>query len=200
MNITSDLHLGFPIRWAEGVDPKTQQPAPVPTVWAYHTPIDARIFEANYRVIAAAQLEIADKGIVGQRIATYALRDAARQDALDHGQDPALPSPLLADIKRLTLVLAPGPTGYDLLPIDAALARGVIDQDDWTEAESALVFFTCAYTMVPRMARERVANAYASVMRGSITSLPPMEYAASLPTSTSAETSAPPPEPSSVPS
>ena len=49
--------------------------------------------------------------------------------------DPALP--LLAELKRLTLVLAPGVGGYEYLPVDIALQKQVINAEDWTEAEKA---------------------------------------------------------------
>ena len=190
MVINAALNLVFPIRWSDKQDANGY---PIPLVTAYHTPISREVFEANYRVIAATQVELSGKGPIGQRIAALALNSAARQDAFDQGLTPEqIPasSPILAEIKRLTLVLAPLETGYELLPIDPAIARGVIDADDWREAEASLVFFTCALSMVPRMAKERVAQAYASVLRGSTTSLLPSEFIASLPTSTAVETSA----------
>ena len=197
MKIDAALNLGFPIRWSEKVD---AQGALIPLVWAYHTPIGREVFEANYRAIAATQLEIAGKGSIGQRIATLALKEACKNDALEHGLEPPANPALLGEIRRLTIVLAPtDAAGYELLPIDQAIARGVIDAEDWSEAESALVFFTCALSLVRRISREPIARTYALVLRGSITSLPPLEFVASLPTSTPAETSEATP-PSSVPS
>ena len=187
MTINAALNLVFPIRWgADGA----------PLMWAYHTPISREVFEANYRVIAAAKAALFGKGVgyaveVGPRIAALALADAARQDALETGTDTDA-NPLLAELKRLTTVLAPGPNGFELLPAELALGRKAIDEDDWAEAESAVVFFTCGYAMAMRASRDKTGSALALALKGSMTSLPPMEYAASSLTSTKAETSEPP--------
>jgi hypothetical protein len=196
MPINAALNLAIPIRWSDKRDDKGNA---VPLVWAYHTPISREIFEANYRVIAATQVELSGKGRIGLRIASLALKDAARLDALEYGLDENAPPALLGELKRLTTVLAPSAAGYDRVPVDAAIANNVIDAEDWLEAESSLVFFTCAYAVAPRSIRDGVGKALASVLKGSTTSLLPTEFAASLPTSTPAETSEAIP-PSSVPS
>jgi len=198
--IGADLKLVFPIRWAD-----TARGSIEPLIWAYHTPISRDVFELNYRAISAANLTIFSKGVgfaaeSGPIIATLALRDAARGDALESLEsagDPA--TPLLGEIKRLTMVLAPSPQGYDIVPVDIALSRGTIDAEDWKEAESSIVFFTCGLWMVRRERREMKRSALASVLQGSITSLPPTEFVASLATSTKVETFADP-TPSLVPS
>jgi hypothetical protein len=202
MQINAALNLAFPIR---------SDDAGNPTIWAYHTPINRVVFEASYRLIAATKAALFSKGIgyaadAGPRIAALALMDAARQDAIERGDVSADNVPnvtgalaLLADIKRLTMVLAPGPQGFDLLPVDAAVSRGVIDDDDWREVEAAIVFFTCGYAMAAKAKRQQTADAVASILMGSITSLQPMEFAASLRTSTPVVSSEPAPQ-SSVPS
>lgn len=210
MDITADLKLTFPIRWAEL--PMQREPGESdaewkvregrttlePVVWAYHTPIGRAIFEANYRALSAANMTIFSKGTgfaaeSGPIIATLALRDAARADALEAGLgisgDPA--TPLLAEIKRLTLVLAPSANGYEPVPVDVAIGRGAIDAEDWAGAESAIVFFTCGSWLVRREYRDLKRSALAAVLRGSITSSPVTAFAASLPTSTKLATSAP---------
>ena len=181
MQISPTLNLVIPIRTDEAGNP---------TVYAYHTPISREVFEANYRIIAATQVALSGKGAIGIRIATLALKDAAAQDALAQGQAPPTTVPLLADIYRLTHVLAPTPGGYAPMPVNSAIAGGFIDAEEWSEAESACVFFTCALALVPKAARQTLAQSLASVMRGSITSSTPTAYAAGLATSTPAATSA----------
>lgn len=194
MQITPSLNLVLPLRFgAEGEA----------VILGYHTPIDAVVFQANYRVIAAAKHAIFSKGLAfasesGPRIAALALRDAAKHDAEELGvQDTS--TALLGELKRLTLVLAPTAGGYEQIPVDIAISRGVIDAEDWAEGESALVFFTCVYAMARKAARESAGKAAASVLGGLTTSSMPMEFAASLPTLTQEKTSAPAPT-SSVPS
>jgi hypothetical protein len=202
--INTALNLAFPVRWAERIIEKDGKPDTVvePLVWAYHTPISREIFDANYRIISAANMEIFSKGVAfaaesGPIIAALALRDASRQRALelgiiDENTDPG--TALMLELKRLTMILAPGATGFEYLPVDIALQKKVIDADDWREAESSVAFFTCGLWMARRTIREVRREALALVLRGLITSLQPMEFVASLRTLNPAETSEPTPQ------
>ena len=179
MQVNAALNLVFPIRTDSDGNP---------IVYAYHTPISREVFEANYRVIADTQVLISGKGRIGISIATLALKDAAAQYAREQGLD-FQSVPLLADVRRLTQVLAPGSNGYAPMPVDVALQTQVIDADEWAEAESAIVFFSCAFSLVPKNAREGLANALASVMKGSITSSTPSAFSSSLQLATTNVTS-----------
>ncbi|SAK53582.1 hypothetical protein AWB78_01340 [Caballeronia calidae] len=171
-------------------------------VWAYHNPIAREVFEANYRVLAATKAALSGRGAAyamdaGPRIAALTLRDEGLRDAEARGRfdangntiDEAVPA-LLAEIKRLTNVMVPGSGGWDFMPVETAIAAGKIDAEDWSEAESAIVFFTSHWSMAKKAERARVARSVASVLRASITSSSPMEFAASLPSSTTETTSA----------
>jgi hypothetical protein len=164
---------------------------------AYHTPISREVFEANYRILSAAKASISQKGVVylmdaGPRIAALALKEEGRKDAQERGQqDDGGAASLLAELRRLTMILAPGKDGWCMLPVDAALAQNLIDAEEWGEAESAIVFFTFHYALARKAERSKAATGTALILRGSITSSTATEYAASLPTSTQAETSAP---------
>ncbi len=171
MIINSSLNLVFPIRSQNNT----------PLIWAYHTPISTEVFQANYRIIAATKAAIFGKGIAyaadaGPRIASLTLRDAGRADAAEWGIEDSAPA-LLAEIKRLTHVLAPGKDGFDVLPIDPAIARKVIDEEEADEAISAVVFFTSAFSMATRSNREAVGRASALVLAGSTTPLDPSAWA-----------------------
>lgn len=171
---------------------------------AYHTPISRAVYEANYTIINATKATLAAHGVQyqvrsGPLIAGLTLRDVGRHEAEDRGSldqdgnvvDAKTPA-FLAELKRLTMVLCPGPSGWDLLPVDAALAQGKVDADDWSEVESAIVFFTAHALTCRKADRMIVATATAKVLDGSITSLEPMAYGASLQTSTKAESTQPP--------
>lgn len=186
MQINNALNFVLPLRQSDDGEP---------LVWAYHTPITTEVFQANYRIIAETNARIWGKGLkyaatAGARIAALTLRDVSKADAeefdtADHG--PAL----LGEIKRLTIVLAPaeGGVGFQPYPVDLAIQRKIIDADDWSEVESAIVFFTVGYAMSKRAARTQFCELISSRIGGSTTSLPPMEFAASLLISTQAETS-----------
>lgn len=165
-------------------------------VQVFHTPISRDVFEANYRILAATKSVLGSKGIYyqmdsGPRIASLTLKDEGQKDAAARGDFDGIGNPndggalaLLAEIKRLTMILAPTKNGWDMIPVDAAIAAKVIDAEEWQEVESAIVFFTCHYAMSKRQDRARIAQATASLLKGAITSLPAMEYLGSLRTST----------------
>lgn len=192
--INAALNLAFPVRAGENGEP---------LIWAYHTPISTEVFTANHRIIAATNASMWGKGLkyaatAGVRIANLTLLDISKADAEEWGVADSGPS-FLAELKRLTFILAPGPNGFDMVQVDAALQRNIIDAEDWSEAEAEIVFFTSGYAMAKKAGRRTFCELVASVIGGSITSLPPLEFLASLPTSTTAETS-PEAAPSSVPS
>jgi len=185
VQITSNLNLTFPVRWSDTGEP---------TVYAYHIPISRAVFEANYRLIGGtlAMLQSRSVGTNVVDVATLALKDIGRRDAAEWGLAPGLSVedggaavPLLAEIKRLTSIIAPTDAGYQPIDVDRALANKVIDAEDWAEAESALVFFTCGYA-TKRRNLARVAADLASPLGGLITSSLPTEFAASLGASTTA--------------
>jgi hypothetical protein len=209
MQIGTDLRLALPVRWAsipddsplpEGVEPPTEPRTKlVATLWAYHTPLSRDLFEANYRIIAAANDQLtATDGLPnrsGPAVATFALRDAAKRDAAQWGsldeQDPGGFNALMAAIRNATNVLVPAESKWQYMPVPTAIDRKVIDQDEWTEAESAISFFTCVWPMMPRRARQspRMLSYLALVLGASTTSLTLTDFAASLPISTPSVTS-----------
>jgi hypothetical protein len=163
-----------------------------PLTYAFHTPIPREVFEANYQILAGTKSAIFMKGLayagdVGPRIATLELKEQAKKLSLERGDlspngepNTVSATALLAEIKRLTLVLIPTLAGWENVPVDVAMQQDAIDADDWREAESGLVFFTCAYALTPKAQRRNMADGIASILPGSITSLPPTEFAVSL--------------------
>jgi hypothetical protein len=204
MIINEAMNLVVPIvseRVTEKVEGKDVSKEVV-RIYGYSIPIPAAVFESNYRILAATKSALASKGLhyamnAGPRIAALTLRDEGLKDAESRGLydeqgvvvDKATDA-LFAEIKRLTMILCPGPQGWDTLPVDAAISRGVIDAEDWQEAIAAIVFFTVHHAMARKADRQRISHSTAAVLGGSTTSLPPMEFLASLPTSTPVETSA----------
>ena len=192
MTITSDLKLTFPIKWNDAGEP---------LIYAYHIPISRAVFEANYRLIGGtlAMLQSKSVGLNVVDVATLAMKDVGRRDAREWGlpeglsiEDGGMAVPLLAELKRLTSIIAPTPEGYRSVPVDVAIGTKVIDPEDWEEAQSALVFFTVGYT-TKRRNLPTVAADLASPLMGSITSLPPLDWANSLQTSTEAVITSPVP-------
>ena len=179
MEITDSLRLVIP--FGEGMI-------------AYHTPISRDVYELNYAALNAMKSAMRSKGMYyyveqGPIVAALTLRDEGALEAQRRGLEIDTRTPaFLAEIRRLTNILVPGVAGYDLLPVDAAISSGKLDTEDWAELESAIVFFTCLTCTAKKAERKAQAQGASKLLGGSITSLVPMEYAASLRTSTKATT------------
>jgi hypothetical protein len=181
MQITDSLNLALPVGGG---------------LTAFHVPISRAVYEQHYSVINAVKAALSRKGIhyqmgSGPRIANLVLKDEGEKDAAERNSfdakgnvvDERTPA-LLAEIKRLTTILAPGVNGYEQLPVDVAISQGKLDAEDYSELEAALVFFTCHVMTARKANRADIATATASVLDGSITSSMPTVPGASLPTST----------------
>ena len=136
MRINDDLKIVIPIG-------DTNDAAPC--VQAFHIPISRDVFEQNFKIIAATKASMFSAGSaraasVGMTIAALTLRDEGATLAGGNGDGGA--SALLAEIKRLTTILAPTESGFEQLPVDIAIKQGIIDAEDWREVEAQLVFFT----------------------------------------------------------
>ncbi len=172
---------------------------PVGDKQAFHVPVTREVFEANYRILAATKAALSSKGIyyqmdAGPKIAALTLRDEARKDAEERGDTDdngvgrdVMAKAILSEIKRLTTILCPSAAGFDMLPVDAAIQGGHIDADDWREAESAIVFFTCLYALSAKAMKTKTAEAVASILQGLTTSSSLSEFCDSLRTSMQAE-------------
>ena len=199
MQVDGDLNLVFPITWNDKG----------PAIWAYHVPISRKVFDASYRLLAATKDILCPDGdwsTSSTMIAGNTLRDAGRRDAARYGlpeglsvEDGGAAVPLLAELRRLTTLMVPSANGYESLPAEVAIGRKTISEEDWTDAESALVFFTCALSLIPHGRRTGVGPAFAAALLGSTTSLSVTAFRDSLATSTAPATSEAP-APSSVPS
>lgn len=176
--INSDLKLVVPIR---------------DDFYAYHNPISREVYEANFRLLRDTKVAIwgnsAQAAFAARGDAALYLKDAGRDLAMarqEEGDSGA--KALLAELRRLTSVVLPGPSGWDVVPVEGAIASGRLDEDDWADAEASIVFFTCVLSGTPRKDLNAMQQWAASLLGGQTTSSAPMEWVASLPTSTEEET------------
>ena len=184
MRIDDEMNLVIPVRDGE--------------MFVYHAPISKEAFEANYKPLAAAKAELSSKGVAyqmlsGPSIAALVLKDEFRRvygDQLDTAEK--LIGAFFAELKRLSTALVATADGYEMKPVDAAIKAGALDQEEWEETASSLVFFTCHYWLTKRAQRRLVADATASLLQGFVTSSQPSAWSDFLPSSTSAESSAQP--------
>jgi hypothetical protein len=208
--IDENLNVVFPVvtervtRKEKGEDGKEKEVhEDIVRVQAFHTPVSKAVFDQNFCLLASTKAALEAKGrqylmSAGPRIAALTLRDEGLRDAESRGKMDDNGNPrddevraLFAEFRRLTMILCAGPNGWNMIPVDQAIASGTIDIEDWEEVEAAIVFFTCHYSMAKKADRKRIAQATASFLKASTTSSPLSAYLASLPSSTPAATSAP---------
>ncbi len=156
-------------------------------VHIHSVPISREIFEDNFLVISRAFTAVYTNNlgpVTGPRVAALLLK----QEAETLGVWPRTQQSLMAEIYRLTNVVAPGPTGWETMPFDVAKKRGILDDDEAAEVENCIVYFICA-SSVHLKAEMAVAMEGLSTLWGAQTSLLNVtEYTRSLPTSTPEET------------
>lgn len=180
MNISKDLNLVIPIE-RDGVK-----------LYAHSVPVSRETFENYHAILAKTFSQVTDGGLnvtAGLATAALALRDAAK--ARDMWEGPTgVKAGLMNEIRRITSVIAPGDNGNTVYTLHDAATRGILDEDEVSEVENAIVFFT----LVSRMFRKAQVPMMVSAICGmgglSITSLSSTAFSDSLRTSTATETSA----------
>ena len=90
---------------------------------------------------------------------------------------------LLAEIHRLAMAIVPTPRGWEPMMLDEAVRAEHLDDEDVSEVDNAIVFFSLAWRMHAKAERVPVVNQAAKLWKASTTSLNSTEFAASLPTS-----------------
>jgi hypothetical protein len=159
--------------------------------YVHSTPLSREVFEANFLLISKTFTAIYAEGlstIAGPRIASLMLREiASRMDGDvppgQKGENATRAEILMAEIRRLTVIIAPGEKGWEPEPFEGAVARGVINEEDNAEVENALVFFTCGSAMHRRAELEPMLKSAVNLWGGQITSSTSTEWIASLPKS-----------------
>jgi hypothetical protein len=152
-------------------------------VHVHSVPISREVFEDNFLVISRAFTAVYTNGlgpVTGPRVAALLLK----QEAETLGVWAKTQQSLMAEIYRLTNVVAPGPTGWETIPFDVAKKRGILDDSDAAEVENCIVYFTCASSIHLR-AEMAVAIEGLKTLWGAQTTLSNVtEYMRSLPIST----------------
>jgi hypothetical protein len=179
VRIDKALHLIIPVDRDDGAQ-----------IFVHSTPIGSDVFTTYYQVIGRVFNEIYTGGfgvLAGPRIAALLLRDVAKSTNAWEG--PAgVERGLVAEIRRLTNVVAPGAHGWEMVPFEEAVNKGVLDKTEASEVEGAITFFTVASCMHRRADRAILEGAM-KIWSARIESLTCSEFISSLPTSTGAASS-----------
>jgi hypothetical protein len=179
LKISRKLHLVIPLERDEG------------DLYIHSTPIGMPVFERYHMVLSKAFATIYTQGlswVAGPRVAAMVLKNVAEGMGVWAGVD-GVENGLMAEIKRLTNLFAPAPdgAGWRMIPLDDALDREMMDEDEASEVTNALAFFTVAWHMHSHQDRENVMSGAVKLWGGQLSSLNATDFMSSLPTSTLAE-------------
>jgi hypothetical protein len=176
IRIDKRLNLVVPITQADGSQ-----------IFVHSAPISADIFHAHYKPMAKALSAIyaSGTGLMAARIAHLALKDAALELGVWDGPG-GVERGLIAEIHRLTNVLATGKDGWEALPYGHAKASSIISPDEADEIEGAICFFTLGCSLHRRAEAESLLKGASQLWGAQIESLNSTEYMNFLRTSTAA--------------
>lgn len=155
---------------------------PTGTAYVHATPISADVFEASFMLVSKTFASIYSEGLgpaAGPRVAAMLLRRIAKETGDVPGADA-----LLSEIRRLANVLAPTANGWDTMPLEEAVTKGVFSKEDVSEVENAIVFFIVASAMHRRSDLAEILGGAANLWGAQITSLSFTAFRDSLPTLT----------------
>jgi hypothetical protein len=175
MKIDRQLNLVIPI-YGEGEDTP-------PVMYVHAAPLSREVFEANFLIISRTIAAVHGHGLgiqAAPRIAMLLLRNEAKAIGADEESVAAL----IAEMRRLASVITATPTGWTTMPLDDALAARILDDEDVSEVENAMAFFTCASSMLRKVERAAVLNGAAKMWGAQTSSLNSTAFANSLPIST----------------
>lgn len=191
MRINRALNLVVPFDTAEG------------QVYIHSMPISREVFERYFLVISKTFAALISEGlsVISGPAAAFLMLKKIAQDMREWDGPAGVERGLIAEIHRLTNIVAPNPRGgWHTIPFQEALSTGVIEGDDVSEVEGLLCFFTCISTVPRREQRQEILDSMGSLWGARTESLSCTEFAASLPTSIETELSGETVPMSSVPS
>ena len=164
-----------------------------PYAFVHSMPLSRDTFEANYLLISKTFKSIHDEGlgvIAGPRVAHLLLREIAARNEMTDAY-----TALMNEIRRLSNVVIGSRDGWEVVPYHEAVTKKLLDDEDYSEVEGAIVFFIVASAMYRRLVLGTVLEGATGIWSAQTSSLNVTAFASSLPTSTKAastgETSTP---------
>ncbi len=163
------------------------------TYYVHSCPVSREVFEEFFEVISRTFARIFTSGlgvIAGPRVAGLTLRNIAKEMGVWDG--PAgVEQGLINEVRRLTHVLVPNPTGqgWTTLLLQEALDGNLISADDASEVENALAFFIVNSAMLRKSDLAGVLAGAAKLWDAQTTLLTSTAFASSLPTLIEADNS-----------
>lgn len=170
MKISRNLNLIIPVRTEKG------------NGWIHATPISKEVFKEHFFILSKTFSAIFSEGlgvVAGPRIACLMLERISSDMNIWDGEK-GVRNTLVNEIIRLANLVYPVEgKGYDTLPLDMALERGIVEFDD---VAGELVFFTCISSINTPEQTEQMMLAVSGMWNSRTSSLSLTEWIASLPT------------------
>lgn len=193
MRLDKKLNLIIPIDRDDGT-----------RVHIYHTPISRDVYTQYFRVLnmTGTQIYADDLSFFGgPESAFLMLKEISQNTTRPNGSgswwdgENGVEKGLIEEIWRKTQVLNLGPSGWDLVPFDMAIARGpkgewqsdILSEDEASEVSGSLIFFTCSVFMRQNPVISRGLLAAAALLDWQLSSLSLTDYRTFLLTSTTDE-------------
>ncbi|ELS8109972.1 TPA: hypothetical protein ACYQQX_004270 [Escherichia coli] len=170
MKISRNLNLIIPVRTEKG------------NGWIHATPISKEVFKEHFFILSKTFSAIFSEGlgvVAGPRIACLMLERISSDMNIWDGEK-GVRNTLVNEIIRLANLVYPVEgKGYDTIPLDMALERGIVEFDD---VAGELVFFTCVSSINTPEQTEQMMLAVSGMWNSRTSSLSLTEWIASLPT------------------
>jgi hypothetical protein len=163
------------------------------TVYVHSMPLMRETFERYAVVLAQTYGMIHGKGlgvVTGPRIAHILLKQIAQAEHIWDGEE-GVERGLMAEIRRLSNLVALTDKGWRAVSLEDALKRGALDADEASEVLGLITFFTVTSAVERKDQSVSILNFAAQMWGAQTSSLNCTEFADSLPTSTTDEISAP---------
>lgn len=167
MKLNKRLNLVIPVTLDDGQ-----------VVHVHSTPVSPEFFAQHYLLIGKVFSALFTEGlgpIGGPRVAAHLMRDRGGEQA----------SQVMAEIRRLSNVVS----GSNVISLQEAVDKGIIDPTDLDTLENMIVFFTVVSAMMKPTILAEMIQSLCDLWASQSTSLNSTEWGNSSPTSTVAESS-----------
>ena len=156
------------------------------TAYVHSTPLAAEIVEKHFLILGQTFSQIFNQGLgaaAGPGMAMRLMKRIAQRTGEWDG-DEGVEKGLVEEIRRCTMVVVSGASGWTAVPLQVAVDRKVLDDEDRREVENAIVFFIAVSATLNRAERKPMLESACALWSAQLSSLNASAFAASLPRST----------------
>jgi hypothetical protein len=177
---------GQPIKGDDG-KPVMFQPV---IAYVHSTPLAAETVDKHFLILGQTFSSIfnnglgtaAGPGMAMRLLKSLAIRTRQWEDSPDGEQ--GVRTGLVEEIRRLTMVIVPGASGWQPIPLQVAVDRKILIEEDRSEVENAIVFFIAVSATLNRAERKPMLETACGLWSALLSQSNPTDFAASLTTST----------------